>query len=198
MQPAVLGFRVHSGWAAMVAVAGTMDRPVVLLRRRVELADRSQRGTVQPYHAAEPMPLDEAQAWIDHCRSSARAMAETAIREVTAKLRPVCGVTMSSILQASGRPLPDLAGILASHALIHTAEGVIFREVLKQASERCKLTVAEPREKSLLPNAAAKLGRAEAEILSAVVELGRPLGRPWTQDEKLATISAWICLPMAA
>ena len=42
-----------------------------------------------------------------------------------------CGIVL-----ASGRPATTLAATLASHALIHTAEGELFREVLVQAGER--------------------------------------------------------------
>jgi hypothetical protein len=39
-----LGFRVHSGWTAMVAVAGSPASPVVLDRRRIETADTAIRA----------------------------------------------------------------------------------------------------------------------------------------------------------
>ena len=44
-----VGFRCHSGWAVMVAVAGSERRPVLLDRRRVELVCGPQPR--QPYHA---------------------------------------------------------------------------------------------------------------------------------------------------
>ena len=69
-----LGFRAHSGWAALVAIAGTVDAPRVLERRRIAIADPE--------------------------------------------------------LPSSKQPLPGLEKILAAHALIHTAEGAMFREVL--------------------------------------------------------------------
>ena len=46
-----LGFRAHSGGAALVAVAGTIDAPQILERRRIVIADCKQ-----PYHAAAPRP----------------------------------------------------------------------------------------------------------------------------------------------
>ena len=39
MTHAALGLRAHSGWAALVAVAGTRGAPAVIDRRRIELAD---------------------------------------------------------------------------------------------------------------------------------------------------------------
>src|SRR5947209_4124817 len=37
--PAVLGLRAHSGWAALVALAGPADAPQVVDRRRIEMAE---------------------------------------------------------------------------------------------------------------------------------------------------------------
>ncbi len=37
MTRATLGFRVHSGWAAAVALCGPLDAPVVVDRRRIQL-----------------------------------------------------------------------------------------------------------------------------------------------------------------
>lgn len=47
---AALGFRAHSGWAAMVALAGALNAPLVVDRRRLELADPHRTGPMQPYH----------------------------------------------------------------------------------------------------------------------------------------------------
>ena len=44
-----LGFRAHSGWAALVAVAGTIDALRVLERRRIVIADPEMPGSKQPY-----------------------------------------------------------------------------------------------------------------------------------------------------
>ncbi|MGH7427425.1 MAG: hypothetical protein ACREJ4_03560, partial [Candidatus Methylomirabilaceae bacterium] len=48
--PAVIGFRVKSGWAVAVLVAGPATAPVVLDRRVVELSDPRLPATRQPYH----------------------------------------------------------------------------------------------------------------------------------------------------
>jgi hypothetical protein len=88
-------------------------------------------------------------------------------------------VVRCGVLLGSGRPLPELAAILASHALIHTAEGELFRDALVWAARECGLPVTGVREKGL--NAAA-LKRLDA--------LGKALGPPWTQDQKYATLAA--------
>ena len=55
MKPAALGFRAHSGWAALVVVAGDPRAPEVVLRERIEMADPELPGSKQPYHAAEEL-----------------------------------------------------------------------------------------------------------------------------------------------
>ena len=193
--PAALGFRAHSGWAAVVVVSGTPAAPVILDRRRIEIADPKVRGSKQPFHAAEPLPFKEAEQFIRRCTASTNALAERAVQGVVdgaeEKGYRVAGC---GLLTASGRPLPDLAAILASHALIHAAEGEMFRQALVRASEECGLPVTKVRERELLDRAAAALRTPAAKLQRRLAELGRPLGPPWTQDEKLATLAALLAL----
>jgi len=97
-------------------------------------------------------------------------------------------------LLASGRPLPGLEKILASHALIHTADGELFREALLHASARYGLQDFTIKEKELLDRAGQVFRAKPNELMRRVTELGRSLGAPWSQDEKLATLAAWLGL----
>jgi hypothetical protein len=190
-----LGFRAHSGWAAVVAVAGSPDRPVVLERRRIETADTTVPGSRQPYHAAERLGLDRADALIRHCRDSSMRLAERAVRAMVAELEPRgLKVVGAGILFAAGRPLPDLASILRSHALIHTAEGEFFRDVLVRASEQCSLKVTKVKEREVWDRGTALFQLPAAVLQQRIGGLGRSLGPPWRQDEKLASLAGWIAL----
>jgi hypothetical protein len=180
----VLGFRAHSGWAAMVSVAGTIDAPRVLERRRIVIADPEMPGSKQPYHAAAELPLAEAEPFVRTAIESSRALAVEAISATVKSLRERGHeVTGCSVLLGSGKELPGLEGILASHALIHTAEGVMFRDVLVWAAKECHLTVNGVREKEL-----------EAASLKRLDSLGKLIGPPWTQDQKYATVAAFTAL----
>jgi hypothetical protein len=53
MKPAALGFRVHSGWTALVAVALEDRFPIPLLRERSHLVKTFTYEFRQPYHTAE-------------------------------------------------------------------------------------------------------------------------------------------------
>src|SRR5262245_31876898 len=118
---AALGFRSHSGWACLVAVAGSPQEPGVVLRRRVQLSRRTPR---QPFHAAEGRSFAAAEALVRRATEEARGLAERAVEDAVAELRTAGHEAVAcAVLLAAGRPLPDLRAILASHALIHAAEG---------------------------------------------------------------------------
>jgi len=167
---AVIGIRTHSGWAVVVAIAG--ETPV--LRRRIEM------GLAQPYHAAESMKPAAAQMFLDRTRTTAVKMAATAIRAVIAELETAGYCVMrSAVLTGSGKPLPDLAKILSAHPLLHTAEGIFFREVAQAACESCELRVTAIPERSVGP-----------ELVARAAGMSKVLGPPWTQDEKLSAAAA--------
>ncbi len=63
MNRAAIGFRVHSGWAAMVAVSVEKGEPVILVRRKLLLVKTFSYTFRQPYHTAEKMPLNDAAAF---------------------------------------------------------------------------------------------------------------------------------------
>ncbi len=64
---AALGFRAHSGWAALVVVAGPPRSPAVIDRRRIELVDPGIPGSKQPYHAAQKLDLKKAEEVVRRC-----------------------------------------------------------------------------------------------------------------------------------
>ena len=197
MFPAALGFRVHSGWAVAVALAAPGGRPAVAERRRIQLAGAETPS--QPYHAAKGLPLREAEKLIGACRENARRMALEAVGQLVAGLH-MNGhrVAGCGLLLAAGRPLPGLAAILASHALIHTAEGELFREALSHASDISGLPVRRVKERDLLERGVSELGIPSAELERTLAELGRAIGPPWRKDEKHAALAAWMCLASAA
>src|SRR5690348_4621654 len=121
--PIALGVRTHSGWAAYVVLGGKISEPNIVSRGLMRLCDSNVDGAKQPYHHAEPMPFQSAEAFIARCKVSSRIMADEVLREIVANYGALKGCC---ILTASGRPLPALRDILASHALIHAAEGVFY------------------------------------------------------------------------
>jgi hypothetical protein len=194
---AALGLRAHSGWAALVAVGGGPASPQVLDRRRIEMADGPEAK--QPYHAAEELPLAKARALLDRF---ARVAQERAAAGLGAALDDIRAhgydVVATIVLTASGRPLPELESVLASHALIHTADGEHFRDALAWAGKQHRVPVVRIREKDLVAQAAKALGRAAPALQATVTAWGKPLGPPWTQDQKLSALGAWLGLVLPA
>ena len=193
MKQAALGFRVHSGWTALVAVSTSKGFPVVLSRQRPHLVETFTYEFRQPYHTAEKKPLREAGNFIARMQDEARGLAYRAIHEIQTDLQKQgykldrCG-----LLLASGKPLPELSKILASHALIHTADGELFREAILHAAARCGLAATCIKERELLDRASQAFRCKPNDLMHRITELGRPLGSPWTQDEKFATLVAWL------
>ena len=175
-----LGFRAHSGWAAVVAVADAAGAPRILERRRIVIADPEMPGSKQPYHAAAELPFHEAETLVQTAIDSSRALAVEAISAILKALQ-VRGhdVAGCAVLRNSSRQLPALDRILAAHPLIHTAEGEMFRDVLVWAARACRLEVTAVREKEL-----------DAASLNRLNSLGKSIGPPWTQDQKYATAAA--------
>jgi hypothetical protein len=192
---AAIGWRVHSGWAVQIALAGPVRAPAVIERRRVELVDPAVPGAAQPYHAARTLSLGEAESWLGRCREATLLLAAQAIQEAAGGLRRqgyravACG-----LLDSSARPLPALAAVLASHALVHTAEGELFRDALAAAARAAGLPVIRAKERDLLDRGAALAGLTPDEVGGHLAALGATLGPPWRQDEKLATLAAWLAL----
>ncbi len=194
---AALGFRVHSGWAAAVAVCVDKGAPVVLGRQRVHLVETFNYEFRQPYHTAEKMLAGQAREFITRMQAEAKRLAYNAIRELASRTQEQgAQLTRCGLLLASGRALPALDRILASHALIHTADGELFREALLYASARCGLSDLRIKEKELVERGGQVLRFKGDRLMRRVTELGKPLGSPWAQDEKFATLAAWLALAL--
>ena len=193
MKNAVFGIRVHSGWAVLVCVSGNPAAVSVVDRRRIVVIEPTMKGAKQPYHFAETLSLEEAERHIQKCAAASQRLALKATREmldaVSARNYRVLGCAM---LLASGRALPSLQKILASHALIHAAEGEFFRKVVREACENCRIPVVGIRERELDKHASATFGKAATLVRQRISNLGKTVGAPWTQEEKTAALAGLI------
>ena len=114
MKKAAVGFRVYSGWAAVVGVSLEKGAPVVLTRQRVQLVKTFSYKFRQPYHTAEKMRLGDAVKFISSVRKEAESLAYRSLRQIKLDLEKQgyqldCG----GLLLASGRTLPELEKNLA-------------------------------------------------------------------------------------
>jgi len=189
---AALGVRTHSGWAAYVVLDGAPSEPSILFRGLMQLCDAKIEGSKQPFHHAEPMSFEAAETFLGRCRTSSRSLAGSAIGEI---VRVHGGLKACCILTASGRPLPPLRAILASHALIHAAEGEFYREAVRDAADERGIPTEFLKERDM-PALADRLPGDEASRREVLNAFGKKMGSPWRQDEKLAAMAAWFGLAM--
>lgn len=179
----------------MVAITGDPQCPTVLDRRRISLADPAFAGSKQPYHAVEGLALSQAESLIDRYRKSTFGLAESALASTLHELKNLgANVVGCGLMMSSGRKVDELATILASHAQIHSAEGDFYRNAITYAAEKLGLPVTGLREKETHDRAIIMLNTTMDALLQKLGAMGKAIGSPWTQDEKLATLAAWIVL----
>jgi hypothetical protein len=190
-----LGIASHSGWAAVVALGNAPGGPQVLERSRVQLIDEHYPESKQPYHAVEALKIDEAARHLDRYRAQALSMAGSALRQISQNLAGHgYGLKAVGILDSSGRKGSPLRSILASHSLIHTADGDHFRTALASAAEQIGLVVHRVPAKDLEALAELRLHQPPTEMRDLVREIGRQVGAPWGADQKNAALLAWALL----
>jgi len=188
-----LGFRPHTGWAAMVAVADNGGRVEVVDRRRAVLLD--EKLPRQVFHAAAALPAEEAAEMIGRVRSDACDAAIAVLEEVTGVLGDVLGVGVVAWQPA----VPEgLDRILASHQLMHAAEGDLYRGALQDGADAVGLRVYQFLPSNLPSTAAAAVGLTPQVITDELAGLGRRVGPPWQRDQKDATLAAWSVLRFVA
>jgi hypothetical protein len=195
MQRAAIGIRMHSGWGVFVAVSGDADSLAVIDRRRIVVTDPQAPGGNQPYHHAANLELPEsAQYLADQAVVSLRLARRAVAKAIQALKGRGYRTTGAAMLMAAGRPLPALPAILASHPLIHTAEGEFFRQAVTIACERLAVAVTAMRERDLDARAAAAFGRTATRVVHTISQAGGSIGPPWTKDHKAAALAASIVL----
>lgn len=192
MGQVAVGSRVHTGWAAAVALAGAPDSPAVIDRRRLDLRDPAM--PLQMYHAARPLNAGEAGELIRRAAEATRLMTERSLSGLIAELeRAGNRVRSVGVVLGGAWPVPDVVEGL-SHAGAHAAEGQLYRQALIDACEARGLPVTGVAERSLYARATQVLRMPLEEVQRRVAELGRELGPPWGRDQKDAALVAWLAL----
>jgi hypothetical protein len=188
---AAIGFRVKSGWATAIVLAGASDSPQVIDRRTVELSDPAVPGSRQPYHVvmgSRPQDVAAVETRLcDAVRSTTRRSIDRFVSEIRQanKLRGAGFVVGSKA---------DPSKIANDHIRAHALEGQLFRTALTDAAESLDLACILLVERRAYAEAASALDRKEDELKQAVTELGRGGDGPWRADEKLAALAAWVAL----
>ena len=186
--------RDHSGWAALVAVAGDVRVPEVVDRRRISLLAPGM--PFEPYHAAAGMPVEVAR---ERLRESFESARECARRELAAALDELRGrgyVARALATGVSASPVRvPLERVLRAHPLLHASEGELFRDAVAEAAEGLGLAVTRVPWREVWAQAGAELGGID--VREAVAQIGAALGPPWAADQKEACAAAWLALALS-
>jgi hypothetical protein len=182
-----VGFATHSGWAVAV-VAGLDDgRLRVHDRRRVDLVSADLPR--QAYHAAADLP---AAAGVDIVAAVDRSIAEHA-RDALTAVRASLALAAVGIVGLA-RDIPDVATVLASHALMHASEGEQYRRGLAGAAEELGLPAFRLDPARLVDDVADAAGWSPSRLADEQARVRSDLGPPWQKDHKDATAAALIAL----
>lgn len=183
---ASLGFRLHTGWATLVAVAADGSPLRVVQRVRLELLPPGPERFV--YHQAAELPIAEAPKLIEAVRTAAESAAREAIRNAIQDLQ----VTSACVPTGSAQVPEDLPAILRSHARIHSAEGDLYADAVASACRHLRIPLITAQEREVWERASVSSGIAVAELKGKIDMVRRELGPPWTADHKIATAAALI------
>jgi len=188
---AAIGFRVKSGRAIAVLLAGSIQSPQVLDRRVIDLCDPAIPETRQPYHARMGA-LETDEAKVERRRKVVIRAANQSIAELMREYRNA-GRRVRAAGLVVGSEI-DPTTITNPHVRAHALEGRLFRTVLQDAVRSCRLPCSVVIERDVYIQAAKVLKRSEQDLKLSVTQLGRWLGGPWRSDEKTACLAAWLAL----
>lgn len=188
---ATVGFRVKSGRAIAVLLAGPVPPPQALDRRVVDLSDPAIPETRQPYHAGMGM-LEEDRSEVAR---RTKVVQRVTTKSVTDLLKHYHGTGYH--IHGAGLIIGsqiDPASITNPHIRAHALEGKLFRTVLEKALHSHELSCLVVVERNAYAKAMTVLARTEEELKRTLTDLGRTLGGPWRADEKMAALVAWMTL----
>ena len=189
--PCAIGLSVHTGWAACCVVSGDLREPEILAREVVEMLGDQERFV---FHRAAQIAPADAERGVTRAREDAVRAATGALDLLVGRMRAQGrSITRCAIVARQGA-MPPLEEVVKAHPRIHTAEGVFFRDVLRDAAEshRVATQVFPPRELEAL--AAKAMTIPPAKLAKLLVRAGKGLGPPWGKDERIASLAAWTAL----
>ncbi|WP_430391423.1 hypothetical protein [Dyella sp. 20L07] len=184
-----IGFKAHSGWAAMVALGLQEEHLQLADRRQVPLVDACDAGwSRQPYHAAEGMIPARAQALVQQGIEAARRVAVENIALLLQQLQDA-GHDIAGAAVLTGSPMPawSTQEILAVHIRMHQAEGHLFPDALAAAIAGCGLPLGLIPEREL-----DQLAPSVCPWKTEIAALGKWAGPPWGVDQKHAAMAAMV------
>jgi hypothetical protein len=195
--PVALGFRIKSGRAIAVAVAGPSEAPAIVLRCQIALCDPDVAATRQPYHDGFGTAREDQQeiarltAIIERCANRSIAALIHDVSNATRLPGGPPGGLRAALVVGS---IIDPAAVGNLHIRAHANEGRLFRTVVQRALAAHGIESTAIVAGRLAAQAVLTLQRTDGEVGRVISELGRTIGRPWRADEKSAATAAWMAL----
>ncbi|HUI27517.1 MAG TPA: hypothetical protein VL403_15655, partial [Candidatus Kryptonia bacterium] len=139
-QRLAIGFRVKTGRATAVVMAGPASAPRVLSRKSVQLFDPAIPESYQPWHADLELPADEAKRVVPKALKAVERVAISALRELVANVQPAMGSVAGIGLVAGSSTDPE--SIRNPHMRAHAREGQLFPSALAAAAKSMRIPAA--------------------------------------------------------
>lgn len=190
--PAALGFRVKSGWAMAVMLAGPSNAPKLAACQTVLLSDPKIPQSKQPYHAGLDLPGEEGKAIAKELGRVVVGATKKSVMELL-KQANANGYRVAGAGLVVGS-LVDPATLHNEHIRAHGLEGQLFRTALEDALREQNLRYKVFVEKDALSTASALLQVSAAKAKSVIASLGDSQEGAWRAEEKLAALAAWVAL----
>jgi hypothetical protein len=191
LDTAALGFRVKSGWAAVVMLSGSPVSPELCDVRRIEVSDPRLPETRQPYHASMGKLETDAKK-IARRIAVIRKLARRSIGTLLANYRHN-GYTIRRagiVVGSQSNPV----SITNPHIRAHAFEGQLFRSMLEECLYTHGVSTHMLLERDAYAQAAMKLSLTDRSVRDVVARLGRLTQGPWRAEEKIAAVAAWFTL----
>jgi hypothetical protein len=193
-QTAALGFRVKSGWAAVVLLTDATRSLQLADVSRIELCDPRLPETRQPYHAAMGK-LETDSAKLKQRERVVRSVSQQSLtRLLTSYQQKGFGIVRAALVVGSQI---DPANIANPHIRAHALEGRLFRSTVAETLEDRKICTEVLLERDAYTSVAARLKQSSDDVKRAIQNLGRSApakGGPWRAEQKLAALAALFAL----
>jgi len=189
-QRIALGFVTHIGRAAVLALAGPPEVPAILAKARIDVATTFDEGAV--FHVGQELPIAEARTLVESSELRFAERARTQLAAFVARLD--AKVVAAGMVAPVAKSLPPLEQILKAHAVVHAAEGELYRRVFIEAGAALGARPTRVPADGLAKRVAAALGLTAAKLDARLAALGKASGRPWAADQKQAALVAWLAL----
>ena len=193
-QTAVLGFRVKSGWAAVVLLTGTARSPQLSDIGRIELCDPRRPETRQPYHAAMGK-LETDSTKVNQRKHVVRSVSQESLAKLLNGYQQKGFRIKRAALVVGSEIDPDTIG--NPHIRAHALEGRLFCSVVEQTLQNHGILTEILLEREAYPTVGARFKHSSDDLKRVIQGFGRSAPAsvaPWRAEQKLAALAALFVL----